>query len=171
MLPSRCRTGTSSNNPSPGSRSISASPGSRRVSPAGNGVAPFAPGGTLRRRCSPQHPRDAGACTARDVREPRSWALTAHPSPDNSPPRPTWTPRVAWISYPFYPSPGQPSAIPHRQLACSGYNASGRTCGPSSPGPTAMRTNGGGRLARTAAEPDRGSQLSSRFRGGFIVLH
>jgi hypothetical protein len=49
-------------------------------------VAPFAPGGTLRRRCSPQHPRDAGACTARDVREPRSWALTAHPSPDNSPP-------------------------------------------------------------------------------------
>jgi len=53
----------------------------KRVSPAGNGVAHFAPGGTLRRRCSPQHSRDAGACAARDVREPRSWAFDRAPQP------------------------------------------------------------------------------------------
>ena len=40
-------------------------------------------GGTLRRRCSPQHPRDAGACTARDLRQTRCRALTAHPTPSN----------------------------------------------------------------------------------------
>ena len=68
---------------SPTSRLISASPGSRRVSPAENGAAPFAPGGTRRRRYSPQHPRNARAWTARDVRQPRRCAVAAHPAHAN----------------------------------------------------------------------------------------
>jgi hypothetical protein len=84
--PSRCRTGTSSSSPSPTSSSISASPGSRRLS--------------RRERCSPARlpearcPADARPSTPErarlhrpDVRQPRSWALTAHPTPANLLPR------------------------------------------------------------------------------------
>jgi hypothetical protein len=84
--PSRCRTGTSSNSPSPTSRSISASPGSHRLS--------------RRERCIPSRlpvspcPEDAAAGPPErarlhrpDARQPRSWALTPHPTPASLLPR------------------------------------------------------------------------------------
>jgi hypothetical protein len=87
MPPSRPRTGTSSNSPSPSpspsptSSSISALRGSRHLCPAGNGAAPL----VAQRRAAAQvltpAPGNARARTARDVRQPRSRALTAHPTP------------------------------------------------------------------------------------------
>ena len=53
ILPSRCRTGTSSNSPSPTSSLISASPGNRRLSQ--ETVQPLSSrGSALQRRRSPQ---------------------------------------------------------------------------------------------------------------------
>jgi len=79
MLPSRCRTGTSSASPSPTSSLTSALPGSRRLSAVGDGAAAL----VFRRLAAPQilapATRNGRACTARDVRQPHCGVLTAHP--------------------------------------------------------------------------------------------
>ena len=56
-------------------------------------------GGTLRRICSPQHPRDAGACTARPPSAPQSRVDGAsHPL---SPSLPSQPGRLRWLGFPI----------------------------------------------------------------------
>ena len=77
MLPSRCRIGTASANPSPSSNSTSALPGGRCLSPAGDGAAPL----VSRRLAAPQMlapaTKNARVCTARDLRQPHRCMFTA----------------------------------------------------------------------------------------------
>jgi hypothetical protein len=109
VLPSRCRTGTSSASPRPTSSLTSALPGNRRLPAARDGAAAL----VYRPLAAPQMlapaTRNARACTARGVRQPRRCVLTAHPvgasrrripSALASRLGPTWPLRAGWISYP-----------------------------------------------------------------------